>query len=191
MVNLVSRDGLSSLPSYWATYALTRAVIEAGVPGDLVECGAHRGNHCAVMAMTARELGSKKRVHLFDSFEGLPPGTAEDGPEWAEGGIARCDLKSAHRLMKQCGVDDDRLVWHVGWFEKTVPAAKIPQIALLRLDGDLYESTAVCMEHFYDKIPHGGWCIVDDWNLPGCRKAVMEYVSEAGMAPLYWQPRLK
>jgi O-methyltransferase len=76
------------------------------------------------------------------------------------------------------------LVYHEGLFEDTVPNADIKEIAFLRLDGDLYSSTKVCMEHLYPKLVRGGWFCVDDFNLSGCRKAVLDYVVPA---PVYWR----
>ncbi len=82
-------------------------------------------------------------------------------------------------------LDVARVPEHEGWFEDTVPAAQIGQIALLRLDGDLYESTKVCVQHLFPKLSVGGWCIVDDWNLDGCRAAIAETVGH--LAPIYFQ----
>ncbi len=64
--------------------------------------------------------------------------------------------------------------FHAGWFENTVPLFKKP-IALLRLDGDLYDSTLVCLKHLYPLLAIGGVCILDDYGVEGCRKAFEEY----------------
>jgi len=76
--------------------------------------------------------------------------------------------------MREWCIDPEILVYHPGWFADTIPTAEIGEIALLRLDGDLYESTRICVEHLYPKLSVGGWVIVDDWNLDGARKAVQE-----------------
>ena len=49
--------------------------------------------------------------------------------------------------------DQVRLV--KGWFKDTVPAAGVEKIAVLRLDGDLYESTIQVLEGFYPKLSTG------------------------------------
>jgi hypothetical protein len=67
-----------------------------------------------------------------------------------------------------------------GWFQDTVPVTKnkIGAIAVLRLDGDWYESTKVPLENFYDQITAGGYIIIDDYlTCFGSRKAVDEYLS--------------
>ncbi|MDE2022123.1 MAG: hypothetical protein KGI71_04435 [Patescibacteria group bacterium] len=90
-----------------------------------------------------------------------------------------------------------RHVWpffslHEGWFQQTVPpvAAALAddgeRIAFLRLDGDLYESTRVCLEHLYPLVSSGGCVVVDDWNLDGCRKAVCDYLASTNQLPRTW-----
>jgi hypothetical protein len=74
-----------------------------------------------------------------------------------------------------------------GWFQDTLPVwqNKIPDIAILRLDGDWYESTRICMETLYSKLVSGGICIIDDYGYnSGCRKAVHEYLDKHKENPL-------
>lgn len=70
----------------------------------------------------------------------------------------------------------------VGWFEETVKEFSkyysINEISILRLDGDLYNSTYVCLKYLYPKVIKGGLIIIDDWALPGCRQAVVDYFEE-------------
>ena len=83
-------------------------------------------------------------------------------------------------LVGRLNVSPQNLIFHVGWFQQTVPQAakEIREIALLRLDGDLYESTVVCLENLYDAVVPGGFIIIDDYGyLEGCRRAVNEFFS--------------
>jgi hypothetical protein len=67
-----------------------------------------------------------------------------------------------------------------GWFDETVPkfAAEQSTIALLRLDGDWYESTMVCLTHLFPLVPDGGLVIFDDYGYwEGCTRAVHDYLS--------------
>jgi O-methyltransferase len=76
------------------------------------------------------------------------------------------------------GIPQERSVFHVGWFQDTVPAAarEIPKIAILRIDGDWYDSTKVCLEHLYDLVSPNGYVIIDDYNtFSGCHDAVDEF----------------
>lgn len=163
-----------------ATFDLATALIARGVPGDFVECGVYAGGECAVMAkaiMTSGQTG--RRVHLFDSFQGIPRPGPED-LEFVEANVqaggASCPMADVKKNMRDWGVREDLLVYHPGWFEDTVPGCDVDKIALLRLDGDLYTSTKVCLDHLFPKVSIGGWVIVDDYPLSGCRKALHECV---------------
>jgi O-methyltransferase len=60
--------------------------------------------------------------------------------------------------------------------QDTLPTAPIERWALLRLNGDLYESTIDALTALYDKLSVGGYLIVDDYNSwPGCKLAVDEF----------------
>jgi len=199
----VALAALSSKETLLATYDLARNVIERDVPGDFVECGVFGGAQCAVMARAimqcyaignGRKLaeGVPRRVHLFDSFEGVPaPG--EHDLEWVHpAGISLCTLEGVKQHMVEWGIPEELLVYHQGWFKDTLWQATdcqrstwINKIAILRLDGDLYESTKVCMDHLYPLVSPGGWIIVDDFQLSGARKAFLETVGDTG--PAYFQ----
>ncbi len=180
-----------------ATYDIAAALITNGVQGDFVECGVYAGGECAAMALAImngvaysyppREID--RRVHLFDSFQGMPQCGPEDYEFIAAGnkpGEACVSLEGVQANMKLWGIPEELLVYHPGWFEETVPMAVSPEssqsffgighIALLRLDGDLYSSTKVCLEHLYPRLVRGGACILDDYPLSGCRKAFHEVV---------------
>ncbi len=207
----VALAALSRKETLLATYDLARSVIHHRVPGDLVECGVFGGAQCAVMARAIMQADvgyaqpgsaaapySGRRVHLFDSFQGVPAAGPHDRDFAAGGhvdGVSVCSLDAVKAHMEEWGIPDELLVYHPGWFASTVPLAchryamPSPQnraIALLRLDGDLYESTRVCMDHLYPLLSPGGWLIVDDYGLDGARKAVSEYFA-GNYPPAYFQ----
>ena len=64
-----------------------------------------------------------------------------------------------------------------GWFRDTLSKAPIERLAVLRMDGDLYESTLDALTALYPKLSRGGYAIVDDYGIPseGCRLAVHDY----------------
>ncbi len=170
-----------------ATFQMAEDVIRRGVPGDMVECGVYAGAQCAVMAKAIMLSGGGRRVHLFDSFEGMPQCGREDLE------FIRCNKKpreaaysieGVKRNMYDWQIPDDMLVYHHGWFSDTVPKCETGPISLLRLDGDLYESTQVCMKYLYPRVSMGGWIIVDDYHLSGCEKAIREVVEPH---PIYFQ----
>lgn len=147
------------------------------VPGDIVECGVWRAGQIAGIA---KILGNERHYRLFDSFEGLPPADVKRDGHKATMLTGRCRAGEhyARRAMQIAGIDNYTLV--KGWFADTLPAATFPNgIALLRLDGDWYESTTQCLEHLYPQLNPGGICIIDDYFYwPGCKQAVSDYVTK-------------
>ncbi|MDB5452760.1 MAG: macrocin O-methyltransferase, partial [Caulobacteraceae bacterium] len=77
--------------------------------------------------------------------------------------------------FRKYGLLDSRVIFLEGWFKDTLPTAPIDQIAVLRLDGDMYESTIQALEALYHKVSFGGYVIVDDFALQGCQKAVGDF----------------
>lgn len=187
-MNNVALAALSSRETVWASYTTARAAVTAGISGDFVECGVFGGAQAAAMARAIMDTGSLKRVHLFDSFAGIPAAGPHDAEFLAAGheaGLSVCTLAAVQEHMREWGIPDDLLVYHPGLFAETVPGADIGPIAVLRLDGDLYESTKVCVDALVPKVSSGGWVIVDDYHLSGCRQAVTEALGYP--APVYFQ----
>ena len=168
----------------------------AATPGCVVECGVWRGGMSAGMAEV---LGADRQYFLFDSFEGLP--TASEDLDGTAAVAWQSDTKSpnyynncsaeeaeAATAMKLSGATSFSLV--KGWFDQTLPRFTPPcEIALLRLDGDWYDSTRVCLESLYPHVAFGGIVIVDDYySWDGCARAVNEFIS--GFAPPDAVPRL-
>jgi O-methyltransferase len=162
--------------------------------GDIVECGVFKGGSAAVMMMASRP---PRRVWLFDSFEGLPEPTPEDGAmarhyasDRSSGALAPIDqcvgpLEMVEELFFQkLGTERSRVEIRKGWFQDTLPRAanELGPIAVLRLDGDWYESTRVCLEHLHDHVVPGGYVIIDDYGYwEGCRRAVDEFLANRGL----------
>ncbi len=183
---MVSKHGLADTETMEATFDIARSLIERNIPGDFVECGVYAGAQAALMARALQEYGGGgRRVHLFDSFEGIPiAGEHDHELQGKPAGESACSLASVKHNMANWGIPEDLLIYHPGWFDQTLGAADIKQISFLRLDGDLYGSTKFCLERLYPKLSRGAWFCVDDFNLSGCRKAVLEYVVPA---PIYWR----
>lgn len=212
----IALAALSSVETCRSTYAVCRQALEEGIPGDFVECGVYAGSQAAIMARALLDHHAAnvnppfmrtlmRRVHLFDSFEGIPEPSSRDEEYIAAGhkkGTAACTLEGVKSNMKQWGIPDELLVYHVGWFEDSVAVdgnlhkwlrdedasqPVIRKIAVLRLDADLYDSTMTCMEHLYPLLSPGGFLIVDDYGLTGARQAVNDYMLSkgGGFGPVY------
>ncbi|HUQ77176.1 MAG TPA: TylF/MycF/NovP-related O-methyltransferase, partial [Burkholderiales bacterium] len=77
---------------------------------------------------------------------------------------------------------DEQVRFLKGWFRDTLPGAPVQRLAVLRIDGDLYESTMDALTHLYPKLQPGGYCIIDDYHdIPACRQAVLDYRERHGI----------
>jgi hypothetical protein len=171
-----------------------RYLDRAGIPGCLVECGTWKGGAAALMALAHRSAGKPSRhLHLFDSFQGLPePDRTRDGEMAVRyaGERASGDLRSIgkcvgtleenrHVLTSAAQYPPSLTHYHGGWFQDTlrVVPPSIGEIALLRIDGDWYESTKICLESLFPQVRSGGIVVIDDYGKwSGCRQAVNEYM---------------
>jgi O-methyltransferase len=164
------------------------SVLRRGIPGDFVETGIWRGGACIMMAAVLAAYGCKdRRVWGFDSFEGLPPPNEVKYPGDRGDQLHRfpqlaVSLEEVTDNFRRVGLLSDQVRLVKGWFADTVPAAPIERIAVLRLDGDLYESTIQVLEGFYPRLAPGGFCIIDDYGaMLSCRAAVEDFRRDRGV----------
>jgi len=188
----ISQSALGWTTSVEQTYDAARLAIESSIPGDFVECGVYAGAQAALMALALCDgLVKGRRVHLYDTFAGIPkPGRQDFDVRANKGGETACSLEDVQRNMRDWGIPDEALVYHQGLFKHTMgnPLEDEPKaIAVLRIDADLYESTYDALENLYPLVSTGGYVIVDDFNLLGCRRAVVDYFGHAGPAPIMWR----
>jgi hypothetical protein len=181
------------------TYQLASQVM-GKVYGHFVECGVAAGAQIAAMKAALEDNHHHKAIYAFDSYEGIPlacekdeqqPGigaiahdpTTPERDRLVSSGVTVHDVDSVKRNLTNLGLGLDNIFFIKGWFQDTLPewADKIEAISLLRLDGDLYESTLVCLRYLYNKVSPGGVIIIDDYALPGCKKAVDEFFTSSGM----------
>jgi len=165
-------------------------IIADDILGDLVECGVWRGGACILMRATLAAHGDDTRcVWLADSFAGLPAPNSAEYP--ADSDVIRLD-RFSHVLavtendvranFERYGLLDDRVRFLPGWFKDTLPNAPIEHIALLRLDGDFYESTIQALDALYPRLSPGGFCIIDDYHaINACMRAVIDYREKHGI----------
>lgn len=156
-------------------------ILRDRVPGDFIEAGIWRGGAVIFMLAALKAYGDQTRlVWAADSFKGVPhpdpryPADAAD-QLWTLPFLA-VSLDTVRQNFARYGLLDDRVKFLVGWFRDTLPSAPIGPLALIRLDGDLYESTMDSMVALYPKLSPGGYLIVDDFGaVPGCRQAIEDY----------------
>jgi len=177
-------------------------VVTKGIPGDFIETGVWRGGATILMRGILHAYDIRDRVvWVADSFDGLPePSLAED---------QGYDLSKKKRPSLAVSIDDVRdlfsrydlldkqVCFLKGWFKDTLHTDKISKIAVLRLDGDLYESTMDALTALYEKVSKNGFVIVDDYRaLPPCERAITDFrrdkkindpIMEIDGTAIYWK----
>jgi hypothetical protein len=168
-----------------ALYRLAREVEKRGVPGDVVECGVWNGGSAAILAFAIRHSASGRLLWLFDSFQGLPAPSPEDGQaarEQFRADWCRGDPTCVAAALQKSGLGGERVRVVPGWFQEVFPRIQIDRIALLHIDADWYESVKLCLEKFYGAVTPGGYIVLDDYgHWEGCRRAAEEFLETRGL----------
>ncbi|WP_431613339.1 TylF/MycF family methyltransferase [Bacillus pfraonensis] len=159
-------------------------VLKENIEGDFIETGVWRGGACIFMSgfLKVHEIDNRK-VWLADSFQGLPAPNTTKYPK-DKGDILytidylRVSLEEVQNNFRKYDLLNENVKFLKGWFKDTLPTAPIEKLAILRLDGDLYESTMDSLSNLYDKVSNGGFIIIDDYNLPTCESAVTDFRRE-------------
>ena len=182
---------------------LGSAVLAEGIPGSFIETGVWRGGCCILMQGILEAKGATDRkVFVCDSFEGLPK------PDAARYSADEVDfhhtfqelavsLDAVKENFRKYGLLKDNVVFVKGLFATTLRSLDTGPLAMLRLDGDMYESTIVALESLYPKLSPGGYCIIDDYGaVAACKKAVDDYraahqicatMQEVDWTGVWWQ----
>lgn len=169
-----------------ALASCVQRVLDERIPGDFIECGVWRGGSAILMAgmLAVREI-SDRRVWLADSFQGLPPANPEKDGAFDSSIVNAKGLAVSQETVQanfeELGLLGENIRFLPGWFSETLPTAPIETIAILRLDGDFYDSTMDALTSLYAKVAPGGFVIIDDYALPFCRRAVEEFRAAHGV----------
>lgn len=167
---------------------LAEQVIAERVPGDFIETGVWRGGACIMLRAVLEAYGVRdRRVWVADSFAGLPPPSPERYPLDAgdthhQMSELAVPLDEVRRNFDRYGLLDDQVQFLKGWFRDTLPGASTGPLALMRLDGDMYESTMDALEALFPRLSPGGFVIVDDYGyIASCKAAVDDYREHHGV----------
>lgn len=162
-------------------------VLANKVPGDLIETGVWRGGATIMMRGVLKAHGvTDRQVVVADSFEGLPPPNAEaypadEGLDFSSHDVLAVSKEQVQENFRIFGLLDDQVEFVKGWFRDTMPGLQDRTWSVLRLDGDLYESTMDVLSHLYPQLSPGGWLIIDDFSIPACEQAVRDYRAANGI----------
>jgi len=167
-------------------YHLVSQVLAYNVEGDLVEVGCFEGLSATLFTKVIASFKSKKKLYVYDSFEGLPSTRSVDGNSYKKGDLFTTQDALVNNFKMHAL---DLPVIHKGWFEDTLPDSLPESICFAHLDGDLYDSILVSLKHVYPRLSKGAICLIDDycdpsinpdgWNyLPGVKKACDEFMAD-------------
>lgn len=153
------------------------------VPGDFIEAGIWRGGVIILLRALIDAYGLKaRRVFAADSFAGIPKNARAVGDpvdDWSDRWVASLD--EVQHNIHRFGLLDDKVAFVVGFFDESLKHLGTERFALIRLDSDSYDSVETSLKHLYPRLSKGGVVIIDDWHLPGCRKAVKDYRERHGI----------
>lgn len=190
---------MTSNPRIHAVERSIRYIVEANIPGDIVECGVWRGGSSMAAAYSLMDAGDTSRtLWLFDTFDGMPKPTNKDlswtgsdamrrwsreadgsdkGSKWL-----RVDVEEVRQNLNSTGYPADNITLTKGMVQDTLPGNTVGDISLLRLDTDFYESTKIELELLWPKLSKGGVLIVDDYGRwLGQREAVDAFFKEQNL----------
>lgn len=140
------------------------------LPGDFAEVGVYLGRSAKLLC----EVKGDKRLHLFDTFEGLPkPEAVDDAALHHQQYAGRFDVVSAYLGSYT------HVAFHRGEFPATAAPVADTSFAFVHLDVDLYRSTLAGLEFFYPRMVEGGMIVSHDYStLAGVKRAVDEFFSD-------------
>lgn len=178
------------------------SVLNEKIEGDFIETGVWRGGACIFMRAVLAAYGIEDRkVFVADSFEGLPKPDEikypiDKGDKHFNKTFLVVSKEEVENNFRKYGMLDDQVVFLKGWFNETLPKAPITKLSILRLDGDMYSSTIEALDNLYPKLSKGGFCIIDDYALSGCKSAVDDFrkkhnikteIKKVDWSGIFWQ----
>lgn len=161
--------------------ACVETALKEGIQGDLIEAGVWRGGSAILMRAVLEAHDDRiRRVFVADSFEGLPKPDPEKFPHDAgdkhyKNRYLAVSEEEVRENFRSFDLMDDRVIFLKGWFKDTLHVVPSEAFAVIRIDGDMYQSTIEALSALYPKLSDGGFCIVDDYALKGCREAVDDF----------------
>lgn len=157
----------------------------ADIEGDFCEAGVAYGGQLINM----HKADESRKIYAFDSFQGIAQHNDKDieftevhgkgtGDPRQSNGVTSVPLQICKDNITRFGCNLDKFVFVEGWFIDTLPKLTDEKFSIVRLDCDVYESYVTCLEYLYPRLSKGGYLIIDDWHLSGCKTALSEYFGE-------------
>jgi len=144
-------------------------IIKKNISGGYMETGVWRGGSSIFARAVMRAYGEgNRKLFVCDSFAGLPPGERQlDSRDkgWDKTSYLEVGVDTVVDNFRRLSLLDHNVIFAQGFFNLSMPRLRyhVDQLAILRMDGDMYESTVDVLYHMYDKLELNGYVIVDDW----------------------------
>lgn len=168
------------------------------IQGDICEFGVAQGETSALMANEIRE--TNKKLHLFDSFQGLPKPSANDNLKddiFRLGSIKKyegqmsCNKELVERRLNEISFDKERYIIHEGFFDEIISSDKhLPvKVVFAYIDFDFYEPILLALNFLHVVTPKGGIIIVDDYDFfsTGVKTATDEFISDKNKVEKFYE----
>lgn len=160
-------------------HELYKNIEEEGVEGDCLEAGVWKGGACIFLnALNRVYSNSERKIWVADSFEGLPPSTHKEDLDYNwDYDFLKVSLEKVKSNFRKYNLLDDNVNFLKGWFKDSLIDVEFDKLSILRVDGDMYESTMDVLTNLYSKVQSGGYVIIDDYfAVTSCKKAVDEFL---------------
>lgn len=165
-------------------------VLKNNIDGDFLEAGVWKGGATIFMRALLEAEGIKNRkIWVADSFKGLPAPNPLYPADCMDIHYQFSDLAVSVEQVKdnfnKFNLLDDQVKFIEGWFHETLFSAPVEKLSILRLDGDMYESTLTSLNALYDKVQEGGFIIIDDYGyIKSCKQAVHDFFVTRSINPV-------
>lgn len=161
------RESLLGTSEAFHVYSMARA--QSALDGDMAEVGVYQGCSARLISLA----GADTKLHLFDTFAGLPAPDACEGRVLAERQYASA-LEGVQRYL----ADRLNVVFHPGLFAAASDGVRDQRFSFVHLDVDLKSSTRDCLDFFYPRMVPGGVILTHDYSvLDGVREAFTEFLA--------------
>ncbi|NOQ37704.1 hypothetical protein GQ472_02335 [archaeon] len=159
-----------------------KEVLDKDIEGDVVELGCNIGTTSLFIQKLLDHYKSKKKFHVYDSFEGLPEKHDKD-----KNNVERQFVKGRCKTKKEIFIHNFKVaklklpVIHVGWFGKISDDEYPKKIAFAFFDGDFYTSIIDSFNKVYPKMVPDSRITIHDYQwevLPGVEKACTDFLKD-------------
>ncbi len=156
------------------------------LPGDFAECGVFTGGTARLLAgVLAKHPKPDRRLHLFDTFAGMPEGTDASRDYHSPGDFSDTSEGGVRQRLKDFG---DLCSFHVGTMPETFQEVPEETYSFVHVDVDIYPSALECCRWFWPRLVPGGVMVFDDYGFYpyrlAARAAVDEFFADQAESPL-------